>query len=59
MKKNKKVLCFITGGHRYKDSDRKVTESKDGKELIFEDVCCKCGKITIHRIDTKRIFPNL
>lgn len=58
MKINKKILCFLTGGHKYKDKDRKVTEIKTGKEYLFEDYCCKCGKRTVHIINAENILSD-
>lgn len=59
MKKIKKVFCFLTGGHRYKDENMKVTEIKKGTEYIFENYCCKCGKRMVHIIDIEDILNGL
>lgn len=59
MKINKKIICFLTGGHRYKDKDRIVTEIKEKREFMFEDYCCKCGKRTVHIVDADSILREL
>lgn len=49
-----RFLCFITGGHRYKDIDGKAFEN--GKEMIFTHTCYKCGMRKIIRVPYKSLF---
>ena len=51
-----RFLCFITGGHRYKDIDGKAFEN--GKEMIFTHTCCKCGKKTKVSIPLTKLFSE-
>lgn len=38
-----KIMCFVTGGHRYKDSN--LQNYIDDNDIVhFTNCCVKCGK---------------
>lgn len=40
-----KICCFLTGGHRYKDSDLEVKFNDDECTVTFSNRCNKCGNL--------------
>lgn len=44
-----KAGCFLSGGHRYADSDWIMTEDVKTCQVIFTNHCVKCGKrVDVH-----------
>lgn len=40
-----KIICFMTGGHRYKSADLECKFDDDEGMVRFINHCDKCGKI--------------
>lgn len=38
----KRLRCFLTGGHRY--SDINLCGRVVGNEIVYTNICVKCGK---------------
>lgn len=41
-----RLLCFITGGHKYRSSELEVKFDDDKGIAKFTNHCSKCGKIS-------------
>ena len=41
-----RFFCFLTGGHKYKDSTLEVRFDDDNGTVTFANHCDKCGKPT-------------
>lgn len=39
-----KVMCFLTGGHKFKSSDTESKCNDKEKTCTITETCCKCGK---------------
>ncbi len=39
-----KIKCFLSGGHRYRDSDTQAYCDDKTKECTITVTCYKCGK---------------
>lgn len=37
-------VCWLTGGHRYKDSGLATYTDHETDEAVFRNACIKCGK---------------
>lgn len=37
-------FCWLTGGHRYADSNLTVYTDPKTKEAVFRNICIKCSK---------------
>ena len=49
-------LCILTGGHRY--SDIKLRCRIVGDEIVYKNLCVKCGKMFEARLPKKAIIPK-
>ena len=52
----KRLCCFLTGGHEY--SDENLCCKVIGDEIIYTNVCVKCGKIFETRVPKFAILPR-
>ena len=52
----KRLLCFLTGGHRY--SDIKLRCRVVGSEIVYKNLCVKCGKMFETRLPKSAIIPK-
>lgn len=52
-----KIICFLTGGHRYKSADLECKFDDDGV-VRFVNHCDKCGKIYEVSIPQTSILRN-
>ena len=39
-----KLLCFLSGGHRYKDETLRVFDIPFERRIAVQQFCCKCGE---------------
>lgn len=39
-----RLLCFLTGGHRYADKNLTAGQSEDPDFIVLRNRCVKCGK---------------
>jgi alpha-galactosidase/6-phospho-beta-glucosidase family protein len=39
-----KLLCFLSGGHRFKDSNLKLYEIPFERRMAVQQFCTKCGE---------------
>ena len=39
-----RVKCFLTGGHRYEDSNLRASSDEFKNTITFTNGCVKCGK---------------
>lgn len=37
-------FCWLTGGHKYADSNLMIHTDHETDEAVFENICIKCGK---------------
>lgn len=51
-----RLLCFLTGGHRY--SDIKLRCRVVGDEIVYKNLCVKCGKMFEARLPKSAIIPK-
>ena len=54
----KKILCKLTGGHRYSDENIRTYEDKVFREILVKNWCCKCGEERTYRIPFDRLFTQ-
>lgn len=40
----KRIACFLTGGHKFKDRDTECRYDNGIKLYTITETCCKCGK---------------
>jgi hypothetical protein len=51
-----RLLCFLTGGHRY--SGIKLRCKVVGDEIVYNNLCLKCGKMFEVRLPKSAIIPK-
>lgn len=51
-----RLCCFLTGGHRY--SDKTLMCRIVGDEIVYKNLCVKCGKMVEVRIPKSAVFPK-
>ena len=51
-----RLCCFLTGGHRY--SDKNLCCRVVGDEIIYKNLCVKCGKMFEARLPKSAIIPK-
>lgn len=56
--KIKRILCFLTCGHRYRDADIEVSEDLIKRVLHVKHKCCKCGKVFKDDISIDKLFTS-
>ena len=39
-----RIKCFLTGGHRYEDSNLRASSDEFKNTITFTNGCVKCGK---------------
>lgn len=39
-----KIMCFLTGGHRFKSKDTQCHGDNESRMYTITEACCKCGK---------------
>lgn len=52
----KRLRCFLTGGHRYSDINLCVRVA--GDEIVYTNVCVKCGKMFEAHVPRFAIIPT-
>ena len=53
-----KLMCFLTGGHRYSDANVVSTYQEHSKTVLLKNRCVKCGAIITAEIDTDKILAE-
>jgi len=53
-----KVRCFLSGGHKYSDSNWVMTERIKTCQVIFTNYCDKCGKMIDVPVSRRDIFSK-
>ena len=53
-----RLLCFITGGHRYSDANVQSTKQHRDNTVVLKNYCIKCGKIVSVSVDIDKIIAE-
>ena len=54
-----RILCFLTGGHRYSDANTRMeTAPDDFNTVILTNSCVKCGEPLVFFMNAKEHFEN-
>lgn len=54
-----KLMCFLTGGHKYRDANIKsTTHPYDSRWLIMSNKCIKCGKPIVMGINIESVIKH-
>lgn len=53
-----RLCCFLTGGHRYADSNLRVLEDWKTDGIVYCNYCVKCGKQFRFRTSITNILPD-
>lgn len=52
-------FCWLTGGHRYADSNQTAENSPDSNDVFISNHCVKCGARCFVRLDVNRITEKI
>lgn len=50
------LLCLLTGGHKYSGMNLRCEIA--GDEVVYKNLCLKCGKMYEVRLPKTAIFPK-
>ena len=51
-----KLMCFLTGGHRYVDTGLKAQQQTNPDWFTMRNECIKCGKVTEFELNVGAII---
>lgn len=51
-----RLLCFLTGGHRYVDTGLKCQQQSNPNWFTYRNECIKCGKVTEFELNVGAIL---
>ena len=55
-----RLMCFLTGGHKYFDTNIRTEISPDDfNTIILTNPCVKCGTLSVFFMDTKQIEKDI
>lgn len=58
-KKWKKILCWLTGGHRYADMNLTSVSMPEHDATCFINHCVKCGKRNVYAVKNSALFAEI
>lgn len=54
----RELLCWLTGGHKYADSNLRTMYSPETRESLMWNYCVKCGIAHLFKINTDEIVKR-
>lgn len=54
-----RLLCKLSGGHRYSAKDTVVWHDRVNREFHIEEYCTKCGKMETFTVPFDVIFEDI
>ena len=54
-----KIMCFLTGGHRYSDANIRTQTMPDDFNIVeITNPCIKCGTLSVFHMNVGKIIAN-
>lgn len=53
-----RLFCWLTGGHKYDDSNLETAYIPQRDVYLLSNHCIKCGKRYVHMMETDRLFQE-
>lgn len=55
----KRILCWLTGGHRYADANLTSVSMPENDATCFINHCVKCGKRTVYAVKNSALYAEI
>lgn len=54
-----KIMCFLTGGHRYSDANIRTQTMPDDFNIVeITNPCIKCGTLSVFHMNVGKIIAH-